>query len=75
MFISSIVTNLGLVFDISGSIAVIPFMFIFPGWLQVAMDSQNREVVSLKGRYNGSAMIGIGVFLSVAGMAVTFSGL
>jgi hypothetical protein len=75
VFISSIVTNLGLVFDISGSFAVIPFMFIFPGWLQVAMDGQNIEIFSLKGRYNGYAMIGIGVFLSVAGMAVTFAGL
>ena len=37
------------------------------------MDGNNKQVFSLKGRYNGYIFIVLGVVLSIAGLAVTLA--
>jgi amino acid permease len=73
--VSMVLKQLDLVIDLVGSVAVIPFMFVFPGLLAQKLDGQSEEVFSLKGKYNGSIMIGLGIVLACAGLGVTIAGL
>ena len=71
--VAMVVTKLDLVLDFIGSTTIIPLMFVFPGWLQLKMDGNCAEVLSLRGRYNGPVLITIGGVFSVCGFLVTAS--
>lgn len=71
--VSMVLKELDFVLDLVGSVAIIPFMFVYPGMLAIQMDGNNKECFSLKGKYNGYIMIILGVVLSIAGLAVTLS--
>jgi hypothetical protein len=71
--VAMVVTKLDLVLDFIGSTTIMPLMFVFPGWLQLKMDGDCAEVLSLRGRYNGPVLIAIGGVLSVCGFLVTVS--
>jgi len=74
--VSMVVTELDTVLGVVGSVAVIPFMFVFPGMLQMKIDD-SKILFSLKNRYNGLALIVLGITMAIAGfvsaMASTLS--
>jgi hypothetical protein len=58
-----------------GSITVVPFMFIVPGLLQIKIDKDFHAFpcTSMKSKYNGYALVGLGTALSIAGLVVTLT--
>jgi hypothetical protein len=60
--------ELDMVLDLVGSMAVIPFMFVFPGALQVKMDGDGEHDKAI-----GYCMIGFGIIMAITGLSVTIS--
>jgi amino acid permease len=71
--VALVVQELDTVLGIVGSIAAIPFMFVFPGMLQTRIDT--CKCFSLTSKYNGIALIVLGCSLAVAGFASTIKSL
>jgi amino acid permease len=67
------VKELDVVLGVMGSCTVIPFMFVIPGLLQLQLDKDSKQILSIKSRASGWMLIILGCILSVAGLYVTIA--
>jgi amino acid permease len=73
--VALVIKELGLVLDLTGSVAIIPMMFCFPGMLQLKLNEvvnggKSYPFYSPKSRFWGYFFIGFGVILSLSSFVV-----
>jgi len=69
--ISMVVKDLDVVLGVMGSVTVIPIMFILPGFMLLKLDLKSTCLFSIKSRFAAYTLIGCGICMAVAGLAVT----